>query len=55
MVLFTLILLIVIILVVFSVVVIAATGAVGAILFSDVFVCIIFLVWLLRRILKKRK
>ena len=54
MILFTIITLTIILLVIFTIVAVAATGAVGIILFSDIIVCIIFLVWIIKKICKKK-
>lgn len=54
MILFTIITLTIILLVIFTIVAVAATGAVGIILFGDVIVCIIFLVWIIKKICKKK-
>lgn len=55
MILFMILLLTVVLLTVFAVVVVGATGAVGLVLFGDVFVCIFILVWFIKRIVKKKK
>ena len=54
MVIFTLLLLITLVLVVITAIVISVGGAVGIILFSDVIVCIVILVWLMKKIFKKK-
>lgn len=53
MVLFTLLLLMVIILIVATLIVVSIGGAVGVILFGDVIVCILVLIWLLKKLLTK--
>lgn len=55
MILFMILLLTLAILTVFTVVVVAATGAVGIVLFGDVIVCIILIVWIMKKIFRKRK
>ena len=54
MVLFTLLLLMAIILVVVTLIVLSIGGAVGIVLFGDVIVCIVLIVWVMKRLLKKR-
>lgn len=54
MILFTLLLLITIILVVVTVFVVSIGGAVGIILFGDVIVCIVLLIWLIKKLAKKK-
>lgn len=54
MVIFTLLLLITLILVVITAIVVSIGGAVGIILFGDVIVCIAILVWLMKRVFKKK-
>lgn len=53
MVLITLLLLMVIILIVATLIVLSVGGAVGVILFGDVIVCILVLIWLLKKLLTK--
>lgn len=53
MVLFTLLLMMTIILIVATLIVLSVGGAVGIILFGDVIVCIVFLVFILKKLLKK--
>lgn len=55
MILFMIMLLMIVLLTVFTIVVIGATGAVGIVLFGDVIVCIFLLVWLFKKIFKKKK
>ena len=55
MILFMILLLTLAILTVFTVVVVAATGAVGIVLFGDVIVCIVLIVWIMKKIFRKRK
>lgn len=55
MVLFTLLLLILLITVVITLLAISIGGSVAIILFGDVFVCIFIIVWLMKRIIKKKK
>ena len=55
MILFMIMVLMIALLTVFTVVVIGATGAVGIVLFGDVIVCIALLVWLFKKILKRKK
>lgn len=47
-------LLTIIILTVVTVIAIAVTGAIGVVLFGDVIVCIFVLLWLIKKILKKK-
>ena len=55
MILLTILLLIIAFLTVASIVVISATGAVGIILFGDVIVCIWLLIWIIKKLNKKKK
>ena len=55
MILFMIMVLMIALLTVFTVVVIGATGAVGIVLFGDVIVCIALLVWLFKKIFKRKK
>ena len=55
MILFITLLLMLALLTVITVVMIAATGAVGIVLFGDVIVCIFILVWLIKKLFRKRK
>ena len=55
MILFTIIMLTLILLVIFTIVAVAATGAVGIVLFGDVIVCIIFIVWIIKKMISKKK
>ena len=55
MILFTILALTLILLVIFTIVTVAATGAVGIVLFGDVIVCIIFIVWIIKKIVCKKK
>nr|WP_296955031.1 hypothetical protein [uncultured Mediterraneibacter sp.] len=38
-----------------SIAVISVTGAIGVIIFGDVIVCIVLILWFIKRILRKRK
>lgn len=53
MVLFTLLLLITIVLIVVTVIVVSLGGAIGIILFGDVIVCIVLLIWLIKKLVNK--
>ena len=55
MILFVLLLLITLILGVVTLVVLSVGGAVGIILFGDVIVCVLILVWIMKKILTKKK
>ena len=44
----------ILILLVFTIAAVSVTGAVGIILFGDVIVCILVLIWLIKRIFKKK-
>lgn len=55
MILFMILLLTLALLTVLTVLVVSATGAVGVILFGDVIVCIVLIVWLIKKIFRKRK
>ena len=55
MLLLTILLIIVAILSILTVLVIGAVGAAGIVIFGDVIVCILVLVWIIKRIIKKRK
>ena len=55
MVLFTILALTLILLLVFTIAAVAATGAVGIVLFGDVIVCIIFIVWIIKKMISKKK
>ena len=55
MVLFTILALTLILLVIFTIAAVAATGAVGIVLFGDVIVCIIFIVWIIKKMISKKK
>ena len=54
MVIFTLLLLIKLVLVIITAIVIAVGGSVGIILFGDVIVCIAILIWIMKKVLKKK-
>lgn len=54
MILTLLLLLITFILIVFTVAVLSVGGAVGIIIFSDVIVCIALLVWIIKKLTKKK-
>lgn len=41
-------------LLIFSVLVISVTGAVGIVLFADVFVCMAIIIWLIRKFVMKK-
>ena len=55
MVLFVLLLLITLILCVVTLAVLSVGGAVGIILFGDVIVCVLILIWIMKKILTKKK
>lgn len=55
MILFLILLLMVGILTMLTIGVISVTGAVGIVLFGDVIVCILLIIWLIKRICKKKK
>lgn len=54
MVLFTLLLLITIILIVITLAVFSVGGAIGIILFGDVIVCIVLLIFIMKKLIKKK-
>lgn len=55
MILFMILLLTLALLTVMTVVIVSVTGAVGVVLFGDVIVCIVLIVWLIKRIIKKKR
>lgn len=55
MVLTALLLLITFILIVVTLIVIGIGGAAGIIIFGDVIVCILFLVWLIKKLIKRKR
>ena len=55
MVLFVLLLLITLILSVTTLAVLSVGGAIGIILFGDVIVCVLILIWIMKKILTKKK
>ena len=55
MILFSILAIMLIFLIAFGVVIIGAGGAIGAIIFGDIFVCILFIVLLMKFIFKKKK
>lgn len=55
MILTTILLLTLIMLVVFTILIVSATGAVGIVLFSDVIVCIMVMVWIIKHLFKRKK
>ena len=55
MILFTIMLLMIALLTILTVIVVGATGAVGVVLFGDVIVCIILMVWLFKKIFMRKK
>lgn len=55
MILFTILALTLILLVIFTIVTVAATGAVGIVLFGDVIVCIVLIVWIIKKMVCKKK
>lgn len=55
MILFTILLLIIAMLTVITVLVVSVTGAAGIVLFGDVIVCIFLIVWLMKKLTKKKK
>lgn len=55
MILFTILLMILILTVVVTVIAISIGGTAAIILFGDVFVCIFIIVWIMKRLFKKRK
>lgn len=55
MILLTILLLTLILLITLTVIVVSVTGTVGVIIFGDVIVCIVFIVLLIRYLIKRRK
>lgn len=55
MILSTILLLTLLMLVVFTILIVSATGAVGIVLFSDVIVCILIMVWIMKHLFKRKK
>ena len=55
MILFLILALMLVILTVFTVVIVSVTGAVGVVLFGDIIVCIMMIIWIIKRILRKKK
>lgn len=55
MILFTILLITLIILTVLTVLVTSVLGATGIVLFGDVIVCAIFIIWLMKKLLKRKK
>lgn len=55
MILFLILLITLAILTVITVLAISITGAVGVILFGDVIVCILVIIWILKKLLKRKK
>ena len=55
MILFLILALMLVILTVFTVVIVSVTGAVGIVLFGDIIVCIMMIIWIIKRILRKKK
>ena len=54
MILFTILLLTLILLTILTVLAVSVGGTVAIVLFGDVFVCIIVIVWIMKRIIKKK-
>ena len=52
---FTILLLMVLILAVVTVVSISVLGSIGIVVFGDLIVCILILVWIMKKIFKKKK
>lgn len=55
MILATILLLTLLMLVVFTILIVSATGAVGIVLFSDVIVCVLIMVWITKHLFKRKK
>ena len=55
MILFMILCTMVVLLTLLSILVIGATGAVGIVLFGDVIVCIILIVWIIKKMIKRRR
>ena len=55
MILLTILILTLIMLIIFTVLAISTAGAVGIVIFGDVIVCIVFIVLLIRYLIKRRK
>ena len=54
MVLLTILALITLLLIAMTVIVVSVGGAVGIVLFGDVIVCVVFLVWIIKKLIKKK-
>ena len=55
MILFMILCTMVVLLTMLSILVIGATGAVGIVLFGDVIVCIILIVWIIKKMINRRR
>lgn len=55
MILFTILALVALFLIIFTVVAVSIGGAVFVIIFGDIIVCIAIIVWIIKKILKKKK
>ena len=55
MILFMILCTMLILLTMLSILVIGATGAVGIVLFGDVIVCIILIVWIIKKMIKRKR
>lgn len=55
MILFIILTLMIALLTLFTIAVIGATGAVGIVLFGDVIVCVLILVWFVKRLIRRKK
>ena len=55
MILFTILLITLIILVILTVLAVSVGGALGIVLFGDVLVCIILLIWAIKRLARRRR
>ena len=55
MILFTILLLTLVLLTVFTVAVVSAGGAIFIVLFGDVIVCALIIIWIMKRLITKRK
>ena len=55
MILITILALIVIILATIVVLTVSAVGATGIVLFGDVIVCALFIIWIIKRLIKRKK
>lgn len=55
MILFTILFITLVILAVFTVLTVSALGATGIVLFGDVIVCAIVIIWLMKKLFKRKK